>query len=81
MVLILLQKKEQKLKPDGSEMAEKDLYYTGGTIIMDHGHGISSIYSHLEKVMVNVGDEINKGEIIGTVGSTGRSTGKFRFSY
>jgi len=33
-------------------LAEKDLYYTGGTIIMDHGHGISTIYSHLEDVLV-----------------------------
>ena len=56
-------------------MAEDDLYYTGGTIIMDHGHGISTIYSHLETVMVSVGDTINQGDIIGTVGSTGRSTG------
>ncbi len=56
-------------------LAEDDLYYTGGTIIMDHGHGISTIYSHLENVMVSVGDQINQGDIIGTVGSTGRSTG------
>jgi len=56
-------------------MAEDDLYYTGGTIIMDHGHGISTIYSHLQSVMVSVGDKINQGDIIGTVGSTGRSTG------
>ena len=56
-------------------MAEDDLYYTGGTIIMDHGHGISTIYSHLENVLVSVGDRINQGDIIGTVGSTGRSTG------
>ena len=56
-------------------MAEDDLYYTGGTIIMDHGHGISTIYSHLENVLVSVGDKINQGDIIGTVGSTGRSTG------
>jgi len=56
-------------------MAEDDLYYTGGTIIMDHGHGISTIYSHLETVIVSVGDKINQGDIIGTVGSTGRSTG------
>ena len=56
-------------------MAEDDLYYTGGTIIMDHGHGISTIYSHLESVLVSVGDEINQGDIIGTVRSTGRSTG------
>jgi murein DD-endopeptidase MepM/ murein hydrolase activator NlpD len=56
-------------------MAEDDLYYTGGTVIMDHGHGISTIYSHLESVLVSVGDQINQGDIIGTVGSTGRSTG------
>ena len=66
------------IKSSGSgivTMAEDDLYYTGGTIIMDHGHGISTIYSHLENVLVSVGDQINQGDIIGTVGSTGRSTG------
>ncbi len=71
-------KQGTKIKASGSgiiTMAEDDLYYTGGTIIMDHGHGISTIYSHLEKVMVKVGDKINQGDIIGTVGSTGRSTG------
>ena len=71
-------KKGTKIKSSGSgvvTMAEDDLYYTGGTIIMDHGHGISTIYSHLEDIMVNVGDEIKQGDIIGTVGSTGRSTG------
>ena len=56
-------------------MAEDDLYYTGGTIIMDHGHGISTIYSHLENILVTVGDQINQGDVIGSVGSTGRSTG------
>ena len=56
-------------------LAEDDLYYTGGTIIMDHGHGISTIYSHLENILVSIGDQINQGDIIGTVGSTGRSTG------
>ena len=71
-------KKGTKIKSSGSgvvTMAEDDLYYTGGTIIMDHGHGISTIYSHLEDIMVNVGDEVKQGDIIGTVGSTGRSTG------
>ena len=66
------------IKSSGSgtvTMAEDDLYYTGGTIIMDHGHGISTIYSHLETLMVSVGDKINQGDIIGTGGSTGRSTG------
>ena len=71
-------KKGTPIKSSGQgivTMAERDLYYTGGTIIMDHGHGISTIYSHLENVLVKVGDQINQGDIIGTVGSTGRSTG------
>ena len=71
-------KKGTMIKSSGSgtvTMAEDDLYYTGGTIIMDHGHGISTIYSHLENVLVSVGDKINQGDVIGTVGSTGRSTG------
>jgi len=71
-------KKGTMIKSSGSgvvTMAEDDLYYTGGTIIMDHGHGISTIYSHLETVLVSVGDIINQGDVIGTVGSTGRSTG------
>ena len=71
-------KKGTKIKSSAEgivTMAEIDLYYTGGTVIMDHGHGISTIYSHLEKIFVKVGDKIKQGDIIGTVGSTGRSTG------
>ena len=67
-----------KIKSSGTgivTMAETDLYYTGGTIIMDHGHGVSTIYSHLASINVQVGDEVLQGDIIGTVGSTGRSTG------
>ena len=56
-------------------MAEKDLYYTGGTIMLDHGHGVTSVYSHLSKILVKVNENIKKGDIIGQVGSTGRSTG------
>ena len=56
-------------------MAEKDLYYTGGTVMLDHGHGVTSVYSHLSSINVNVGDKINKDQKIGEVGSTGRSTG------
>ena len=56
-------------------MAEKDLYYTGGTIMLDHGHGVTSVYSHLSLINVNVGDKVKKGQKIGEIGSTGRSTG------
>jgi len=56
-------------------LAEPDLFYTGGTLIFDHGHGISTLYMHMEKILVKVGQEVKQGDIIGTVGSTGRSTG------
>ncbi|MDB2478237.1 M23 family metallopeptidase [Alphaproteobacteria bacterium] len=56
-------------------MAEKDLYYTGDTIMLDHGHGLTSVYSHLSSINVKVGDKILKNQKIGEVGSTGRSTG------
>ena len=56
-------------------LVENDLFYTGATLIFDHGHGISTLYMHLDKIFVNEGDHVKKGEIIGTVGSSGRSTG------
>jgi len=56
-------------------LAEKDLFYTGGTIIFDHGHGISTLYMHMNDLFVNVGDQINKGDIVGSVGASGRATG------
>ena len=56
-------------------LAEKDLYYTGGTLIFDHGHGISTLYMHLNDIYVEIGQKVKQGNIIGTVGSTGRATG------
>ena len=56
-------------------LAEPDLFYTGGTLIFDHGHGISTLYMHMEKILVKKGQKIKQGDIIGTVGSTGRTTG------
>ena len=56
-------------------MAQKDLYYTGGTIIFDHGHGVSTLYMHLKNVLVEKDQKIKQGDVIGTVGKTGRSTG------
>ena len=56
-------------------LAESDLYYTGGTLILDHGHGLSSAFLHLATVDVRVGESVRRGQKIGTVGSTGRSTG------
>ncbi len=56
-------------------LAEEDLFYTGGTLIFDHGHGVSTLYMHLEKLMVKKGQKVKQGDVIGTVGSTGRATG------
>ena len=56
-------------------LAEPDLFYTGGTLIFDHGHGISTLYMHMEKLFVKKGQKVKQGDIIGTVGSTGRATG------
>ena len=56
-------------------LAEPDLFYTGGTLIFDHGHGVSTLYMHMEKISVKKGQKVKQGDIIGTVGSTGRSTG------
>ena len=60
---------------DGEITLADDLYYTGGTLIIDHGLGISSTMLHLDTLSVTVGDSVTAGERIGTVGSSGRSTG------
>ena len=56
-------------------LAEPDLYYTGGTLIFDHGHGISTLYMHMNELFVKKGQKVEQGEVIGTLGSTGRATG------
>lgn len=56
-------------------LAESDLFYTGGTVVIDHGHGITTIYSHMLALKVAVGQWMTQGEIIGTLGATGRATG------
>ncbi len=56
-------------------LAEADLYYSGGTVILDHGYGLNSTYLHLSRVDVQVGQVINRGEKIGEIGATGRASG------
>ncbi|NIB43169.1 M23 family metallopeptidase [Pseudomaricurvus alkylphenolicus] len=56
-------------------LAHKDMFFSGGTLIVDHGHGLSSSFIHLSKLLVEVGQEINQGDVIAEVGATGRATG------
>ncbi|WP_240097867.1 M23 family metallopeptidase [Thermomonas flagellata] len=55
--------------------AAPDLYLTGGTLLLDHGRGISSNFLHLSRIDVQVGEAVRQGQVIGAVGATGRATG------
>lgn len=55
--------------------AAPDLYLTGGTLLLDHGHGVSSNFLHLSRIDAKVGDRVEQGQVIGAVGATGRATG------
>ncbi|RZA19193.1 MAG: M23 family metallopeptidase [Lysobacteraceae bacterium] len=55
--------------------ADPGLYLTGGTVVLDHGHGISSNFLHLSRIDARVGDMVKQGDVIGAVGATGRATG------
>lgn len=56
-------------------LAEPDLFYSGGTLIIDHGSQVSSSFLHLSKVLVPVGTRVQAGDLVGEVGATGRASG------
>jgi len=56
-------------------LAESSLFFSGGTIIIDHGFGVSTTYLHLSQINVKVGQEVNQSDKIGEIGATGRVTG------
>ncbi len=56
-------------------LAEDDLYYTGGTVMLDHGHGLTSVFLHMSEVAAPLGARVRQGELIGRIGATGRVTG------
>lgn len=56
-------------------LVHDDMYFSGGTIILDHGHGISSVFIHLSRIDVETGQRAARGDLIGAVGATGRATG------
>jgi murein DD-endopeptidase MepM/ murein hydrolase activator NlpD len=56
-------------------LAEPDMYFSGGTLILDHGHGLSSSLLHLKELLVAVGERVSQGQVVATMGATGRVTG------
>jgi murein DD-endopeptidase MepM/ murein hydrolase activator NlpD len=56
-------------------LARTGMYFTGGTIFLDHGHGVTSVYAHMSRIDVDEGQVIAPGQTIGAVGATGRVTG------
>ena len=60
---------------DGVVTIADDLYYSGNTLILDHGMRVFSTFLHMDTITVEVGETVKQGEQIGTIGSTGRSTG------
>ncbi len=56
-------------------LAHPDMFFSGGTLILDHGHGLSSSFLHLSRILVKEGDRVEQGELIAEVGATGRVTG------
>ncbi len=59
----------------GRIVLARDLYFSGQTVIIDHGLGLFTYYCHFSRLRVKRGDMVKKGDVVGLVGSTGRSTG------
>jgi len=60
---------------DGMVALAEDLYFSGNVVYLDHGLGVFSIYAHLSAIDVRPGQQVARGQMLGKVGSTGRSTG------
>jgi hypothetical protein len=70
-----LEGEEVRASNNGRVVLAQELFFGGNTIILDHGQGIHTVYMHLSKFRVDCGASVSKGDVIGLIGSTGRSTG------
>jgi len=59
----------------GRVVIAENMFFGGNTVVLDHGQGIYTVYMHMQEMKVEVGQDVTKGQVIGLVGSTGRSTG------
>ncbi len=59
----------------GKVVAVGEYFFNGNTVIVDHGYGLTTMYCHMSKIDVKIGDELNTGDSIGAIGKTGRVTG------
>jgi len=64
-----------KASNSGKVLLAEDFYLTGNTVVVDHGWGVSTIYAHLDRINAREGEEVKRGQVLGTVGATGRATG------
>jgi len=56
-------------------LAHEDMFFSGGTLLLDHGYGLTSSFLHLSKILVEPGQRVHQGDVIAEVGATGRVTG------
>lgn len=65
------------IAPSGGvvRLVHDDMFYTGKTVMIDHGHGVTSVYVHMDSIAVSDAQTVSTGDLLGTVGKTGRATG------
>ena len=60
---------------NGKVVLAKNLFFTGNTVALDHGYGVITLYAHMSKIRVHLGDQVKPGDLLGLSGKTGRVSG------
>ena len=67
---------EIKAPADGIvTLSDGPYFYSGNVVVLEHGQNLSTVYAHLQKTLVKKGDKVQRGQVIGLAGKTGRATG------